>query len=866
MSSTYYPALASAIKPQPTTNQSKPDQPPTPPPSSPSHTPRLPQLLHKRSSSTSISYFNSPPSSHSSDRDHPNRTPRALSKDYFPLHPNPPSSSYSEPPALRVSSRNDLFSTDWSSSAGPNVSSSWIARPVASVAEVDTPRPLGSGWAGQREGWQVGARAAPSGPVVSKNNLTAPSPVIPPPSLGPAPASRAAIDRRRPKIQLALPPSPPSPIATGLGLSSVSTSSNPSTVTHAETLPATPTSPDFRLPGPSSGAEQVDKVWPTVGGGRGPTKRVRMQPSPEWLLGEGRHADVYLAAFTEDAEPSARAQWQLCAAKRLYADRESQLAGLGEAVVLSKLAAPQGPTAGSALSSYAERGAPHVLKLYGVQDELDGLEAVPQVAGSVHGSEGGLSRKGSARYAGLGHGRVSSGSNQASISRAVTQAFPIGAATTSKHRPRHSVPLLSTTIPTSASDTHLQSHFSSALRSTSHSSIDTLQADEDAIAFQSQPAPAPGRILLLLEHCPLGHLLSFAKAYPDRLGRAQWLDWAIQLAHAVAWTHERGVLHADLKPQNVLIAADMSLRLADFGMAVFIPAPGDAPLTDPLGLGTAAYSPPEFVRPPPSAFGLEADVFSLGVTLSVLLSGREPYEGMRAVERMWWVGRGSYWEWEERRRINAIGASRVEEEEARSDYSRPVSRAGSVRSTRSRAGSGGWELLGRRESSVESEAGGVRGAVALARRAVRLVVPGDGGEDEDEVDRRGQDSIEERPPWAAPLLAFPVAPPPLPAPSDAASSPKSSEPGSPELARSAGSVGSFGSGWSGRSAAAAGYPDGSPVQRFLDGREVVPWEVREVLRRMCGVEREGRPGIGEVVRVLEEVRERVEREGKGEED
>lgn len=581
-----------------------------------------------------------------------------------------------------------------------------------------------------------------------------------------------------------------------------------------------------------------------------------MQPSPEWMLGEGRHADVYLASFTEDAEPSARTHWQLCAAKRLFADRESQLAGLSEAVVLSKLGAPPGPTASPALSSFAERGAPHVLRLFGVQDELDGLEPIPGPVGSALGSDGGLSRKGSGRYAGLGHGRQPSGQAQPSISRAVTQAFPPGPGALAKHRPRHSVPLVTTTITTSSSDSQLRSLVTTELRSASHSSIDTLQADEDTTALQ--PSATPGRILLLVEHCPLGHLLGFVKSYPERLGRVQWLDWALQLAYAVAWTHERGVLHADLKPQNVLIAADLSLRLADFGMAVFLPGQDDAPLTDPLGLGTAAYSPPEFVQPPPSPFGLEADIFSLGVTLSVLLSGKEPYEGMRVVERMWWVGNGGYWAWEERRRINAIGAHTLDDDEPNSDFSRPVSRAGSIRSNRSRAGSGGWELLGssRRESSVEGDAGGVR----LARRAMRLLAPAQAGEEEDA--QRGLDSIEERPPWATPLLAFPVAPPARAPASDLASSPKTSEPGSPDLARSIGSATSAGSGWSGRAPAA--YSDGSPLQRFLDGREVVPWEVREVLRKMMSVGREERPGIAEVVGVLERVRNKVEEEARRE--
>ena len=145
------------------------------------------------------------------------------------------------------------------------------------------------------------------------------------------------------------------------------------------------------------------------------------------------------------------------------------------------------------------------------------------------------------------------------------------------------------------------------------------------------------------------------------------------------------------------IASDFSLRLADWGNSLFLPSPTAPPHlfpTDPHGLGTPSYSPPEYVHALPSPFSYSSDIFSLGITLYVLLTATEPYEGIRALERVMRVAEGGWWEFEEGRRLGLLA------QEAEGE----LSRSGSVRSNRSGRSSVRGSLRGpsRRDSSVES--------------------------------------------------------------------------------------------------------------------------------------------------------------------
>ncbi|HZY83755.1 MAG TPA: protein kinase [Gemmataceae bacterium] len=105
------------------------------------------------------------------------------------------------------------------------------------------------------------------------------------------------------------------------------------------------------------------------------------------------------------------------------------------------------------------------------------------------------------------------------------------------------------------------------------------------------------------------------------------------LARAMQHAHQRGIVHRDLKPANVLLTADGTPKITDFGLAKRL---DQATQQTPDGamLGTPSYMAPEQARGDVKAVGPATDVYALGVILYELLTGRRPFQAATLYEAL----------------------------------------------------------------------------------------------------------------------------------------------------------------------------------------------------------------------------------------
>jgi Tol biopolymer transport system component/tRNA A-37 threonylcarbamoyl transferase component Bud32 len=115
------------------------------------------------------------------------------------------------------------------------------------------------------------------------------------------------------------------------------------------------------------------------------------------------------------------------------------------------------------------------------------------------------------------------------------------------------------------------------------------------------------------------------------------LEIAAQVAHGLAAAHDKGVVHRDLKPDNLFLTTDGRVKILDFGLAKLLhpDAEGAAVVTSTTGgavMGTAGYMAPEQVSGQPPDH--RTDIFSLGVVLYEMLAGRRAFQGKSPAETM----------------------------------------------------------------------------------------------------------------------------------------------------------------------------------------------------------------------------------------
>ncbi|WWD09223.1 hypothetical protein V865_007345 [Kwoniella europaea PYCC6329] len=408
---------------------------------------------------------------------------------------------------------------------------------------------------------------------------------------------------------------------------------------------------------------------------------LRLIPNSTYLLGEGRYAKAYLASYrrkrknrhghgygggdggtasmqvNEDGDGLVGGSWRLCAAKRLAPDRESQTMGLREAFFLNRLTGPikhsisadrnrndysrqirprqravsplrgshQPPSDGDESTSTQSQkrkrpcGSVYVVKLIAVKEDIEGFPTLPQNQTHARSTSD-----------------VLSGTGSGTDSKPIANTISVG-----DLRRQRSSTIITAHAPLPPDSTGTLPSYPS------------LPSLAQSVRYdQHQSAPSLSRLVLLLEHAPLGTLDRMLRTSPQLVGRKLWERWAREGAEALEWVHGKGVVHADVKPGNLLLTVDLHIRLSDFGSSLLIhPA---HPPTDGLGLGTLPFSPPELVDPT-QTFSFPVDIFALGATLYQCLTGREPFRGIRTVEMMHHVRKGGLWAYEERERFQRVG-------------------------------------------------------------------------------------------------------------------------------------------------------------------------------------------------------------------
>jgi CheY-like chemotaxis protein len=137
-----------------------------------------------------------------------------------------------------------------------------------------------------------------------------------------------------------------------------------------------------------------------------------------------------------------------------------------------------------------------------------------------------------------------------------------------------------------------------------------------------------GREFIAMEYFPCGDL---KQRLLHPLSKQQALNYARRIAAALCVTHAAGIVHRDMKPPNIMLRADGSVVLIDFGLAKRLDAD-----THSTAIGVLRGSP--YYMSPEQAQGQtldgRSDIYSLGVVFFEMLTGHKPFHGLTAMELM----------------------------------------------------------------------------------------------------------------------------------------------------------------------------------------------------------------------------------------
>lgn len=128
---------------------------------------------------------------------------------------------------------------------------------------------------------------------------------------------------------------------------------------------------------------------------------------------------------------------------------------------------------------------------------------------------------------------------------------------------------------------------------------------------------------IIMEYLDGNDLDTYVEQY-GAVSLKQTIDWFKQILPAFSYTHEQDIVHRDVKPSNLFLSKNGSIKVLDFGIAKIID--NNLSLTGTASkMGTPMYMSPEQIQTPKEV-DYRTDIYSLGVTLYVLLTGQKPYD------------------------------------------------------------------------------------------------------------------------------------------------------------------------------------------------------------------------------------------------
>lgn len=126
---------------------------------------------------------------------------------------------------------------------------------------------------------------------------------------------------------------------------------------------------------------------------------------------------------------------------------------------------------------------------------------------------------------------------------------------------------------------------------------------------------------LVMEYLDGGNLSQhIERNSPEIQGRR--IPLLCQAAHGLSYVHQSGIIHRDVCPRNFMLAADGTIKLIDFSVAMGV---GDVLRNTGARTGRPAYMAPEVIRE--NAFSERSDIYAFGITMYETLTGRRPFKG-----------------------------------------------------------------------------------------------------------------------------------------------------------------------------------------------------------------------------------------------